>query len=295
MNIRYIIFSCLFILLCSFTSLAQQKVFVATKTITKEYNLTNRRLAIQGEKADISLVNSSENKVQVEIKLIAKNYSKETAKNDLSIIKYQISDEPDQLLVKNYFESDIRIHSTVSSNLSVKYLIHVPENTTIQIQNIYGDISLYETKLNGSIRNSFGLVTTENETGIISFNIDYSELRMTNTVGDYNISSKNSQLVLNDISGNYILKPIYGDVTINSLKNINELKINGQRTKVDIVLPNIDKYSLILKAKKEKIIVPTPLTDKIVKDSGYSSLKIIKSKDKPILNIETSYCPITIK
>ena len=292
MRTQKYIYLILILLSSSLVTFTQEKVFVVTKTITREYDITNKNLIIQGEKADITLTNSLDDKVNIEIKLIAKSYIKEIAKRDLAVAKYRIEDLQNKLKIKNYFESEEI--SKVSSNLSVEYIIQIPENANIQIQNIYGDIYFDNTKVNGKVVNSFGAVTIENGSGKLDFDLSYAELKMINSRGNYTINSKSSKIVFDNISGNYTLKTLYGDLLVASMKNVDMLCLNGQRTKVDVSLPNIEDYSINMSTKRDNIIVPVELENKIIKDSGLSTFEQVNSIEKPTLNIHTTYCPITL-
>ena len=95
---------------------------------------------LPGEKADIAIKGWKNKTVKIEAQLISRNPKKEKAEQDLRFIKYNLDKSGKIINLSNSFISNK--NAQISSNLSVKFNVWTPDNSLVQIENLYGDVHL---------------------------------------------------------------------------------------------------------------------------------------------------------
>jgi hypothetical protein len=283
------------ILFLSFSNytIAQQKVNVITKTIKKEFDYEQEKIIIRGEKSNINIYQWQGDKLKIQIDLIAKNPSKLKAEKDIEVLQYSIGQKGDSINLGNFFKSNKIVG--ISSNLSVDYHIYIPLKCYVDIKNLYGKVNIHNVRIYGKIDNSFGSTSLQNTSGNCLVNLYYSKFTSNSTNGELKVNAENSNLTLKNISGIYELYATYGEIHIESLQNLKELKISAQRSSVFLTVERFKDYNYELETFKNEIIIPEVYRDKIIKASSTSSYKNKFSANNNMLNIKTTYCPITVK
>lgn len=272
---------------------SQIQVNVITKSVTKEFVFSGETVFIQGEKSTINFQTWSEKKIKIEMKLISKNPLESKAKRDLEVMHYTFQNDNKYIKANNYFKSNEI--TDISSNLSVEYSIYIPAKCTIQVINLYGNVILSNMEVTGTIKNSFGEVRLNNISGTLLFDMHYSDLSADNLSGKFTINTRNSDVQLKKISGDFNLKSTYGNIVITSIGKLNNLTINAQRTKVLVAVREFTDFNYMLTTQNDKIIVPLEYTKLIKEESGLFKFSSSSGKTNNSIQINTTYCPITLK
>lgn len=285
-------FTTLFIA-CYVSGYAQQRIFVVTKTISKEYNIyTNPELKIKGEKSDIFISGWKNKSVKIEVQLISRNPKKDKAEQDLKYLKYELNRTGGTISLSNSFISDK--NARISSNLSMKYSIWIPDNTLIMIENLYGEIHIENVSFQGDIQNSFGEVYMNKIKGKSELDLYYADTRLTNINAKMICKAVNSQLHFDNASGDYEISSNYGNVSFSPGDYLQSLLVKSTRTEVNVHVSNIEKYSYKLATQNSDLKVPVNYAERIKKESRIYRFDLNTNSLNPTIQIETTYCPITI-
>ncbi len=280
-------------LACFVSSFPQQKIYVVTKTISKEYQTTSKpEVKIKGEKSDIS-INSWKNKsVKIEIQLIARNPKKEKAEEDLKFINYNLDKSGESISMSNIFQSDK--NAQITSNLSVKYNVWIPDNSIIKIENLYGDVIIENSFVQADIHNSFGQVNMKAITGKLNLNLYYADTRITNIQALVICNAVNSELSFVNASGAYEIASNYGNINFDAGENLKKLQVKSTRTEIGVEVGNFKKYSYNLVTQSSNLNLPGNYNSKIKKEARISRFEMNTNSSNPYIHIETTYCPIHI-
>jgi hypothetical protein len=272
---------------------AQTKVQVVSKIISKEYAYDGQsKITIKGEKSDISIIGGNYSTMKVEILLISKCTDKETALNDLKFINYSIQQKDKEIIMSNNFISpDIK---NIKSNLSVRYIISVPEKCNLQITNLYGNIELKNLSITGEINNSFGDISMKDIKGAFSVHLYYSNIFAAGINAILKCKSENSDQVFENVSGTYDLITSYGKINFTANNDLRKIDINASRSTVEVQVDNFEKYNYSLAAMDDEIILPDAFKNMIKKEFGLKKFDHVSNSNFTI-KVKTTYCPITIK
>jgi hypothetical protein len=286
-------FFAIFFLACFLSVFPQQKIYLVTKTISKEFETEgNSELKIKGEKSDISIRGWKNKEVKIEVQLISRNPKKEKAAQDLKFIKYNLVKSGRMIILSNSFVSDK--NAQISSNLSVKFHIWIPDNSSVQIENLYGDIDIESLSFKGSVRNSFGEVKISDITGRIDLDLYYADTRINNINAGMTCKAVNSELNLFNVSGEYEISSNYGSISFMAGEHLKKLRVQSSRTGIEVKVGNFEKYSYNLVTQNSDLNLPGHYAGRIQKESRISRFELNTNSHNPVIQIETTYCPITI-
>lgn len=267
----------------------QQTVKIATKTIKKDLKYTNQQITIKGEKSKIFVTKVPIEAIQIEVKLISKNPDVNKAKRDLGIMKYSISENSKNVIVSNYFESDK--YREITSNLSAVIEIKIPDGARIYISNIYGNVVVENIECISQIKNSFGETRLNKCSGKFNIELYYNNLNCKKLSGELICNAERTILDFTDVSGDFSFRTKYGKIRLETNSKYLQLNVEASRTEVSLYVPGIQYYIFFLDTKFSEINVP----DGLIYQTKFIPQGSIIDTNKPLINIGTSYCPITIK
>jgi hypothetical protein len=290
---KYELIMVLVFVIPAFTMQAQEKVNVITKTIKKEIKLNSKTLVINGEKSTINISAGDNEYVEVEIKLISKNTNKKQAETDIAIIKYEMIENANDYLIRNYFASER--FGNVKSNLSVVYNIKVPKNSKLNITNIYGNVYLSNLNTFSKLKNSFGEIHISNIMGEMEINSYYSDTWAVDIDLKLICITDKSDIEMTNSSGNIQIKSNYGNINFSPGKNLKKLEIDSKRTTVGFESDVFNKYNFELSTSYSNIVLPEKWKKNIKKVNGEIQFNQINQANNPTIKITTSYCQITLK
>ncbi|MBN1186790.1 MAG: hypothetical protein JXB49_31215 [Bacteroidales bacterium] len=272
---------------------AQQKVQVVTKKVLKDISYSRQQLIINAEKADINIEGWEKNTVSIEMQLISKNTDIEEAKSDLKCSKYEIKESNESIILTNYFSAEN--NHNIKSNLSVVYTIKVPYKCPANIINLYGDIEISSLHSAVIINNSFGAIILNNMDGDIKVLSNYADITAVNIDGKLLCQAEKANITINDASGYTQIISSYGKVEFNPGDGFIGLKVRSGRTDIVVEVESFENYGYNLKTKSDKIILPDEHNGKVSDNKNISDLMYNLNSEKPVIDIQTTYCPIVIK
>lgn len=270
---------------------AQEKIQVVTRTVTKIVNQSDiTGITIKAEKATIRIGKSNNNQVKIKILLVSKNPSRRTAEEDLKYCDYNIKNRSKVLFLSNSFQPKDS-YKQIASNLSALYDIEVPDNLTLNISNIYGDLTIEGIKGTQSITVNFGQVYLNEISGSLNIRSWFTDISGEVLNGPIKIDAQNAGIKLSQINDILNINSHFGEISLTDLNA--SVYINGDMTKVNLAVDNTENYTFRLTSLKDKIILPATLTKNLVKKSGANSFQY--GSGKFLINITTSYNSITVK
>lgn len=270
---------------------AQDKIQVVTRTVTKAISQADvTGLTIKGEKANILIGKSANNMIKVKLSLISKNPSRKVAEEDLKYCDYKMENQGNSLFLSNSFNSKSGFRE-ISSNLSARYEIEVPDGVTLIISNIYGDVTLSGVKATQTVSLNFGQLYLKSVDGNIQVRSTFSDITGEVLNGPVKIEAQNAVVKLNKVNDILNISGKFGEVNLSEVNA--SVLVTSEMSKVNLTLSQMDNYTFRLTAQKDKIFVPALLKKNLVQKSGNYTLNY--GTGKILINITTSYNSITIK
>ncbi len=270
---------------------AQDKIQVVTRTVTKTVSLSEvEGLTIKSEKANIVIGKSVNNLVKIRLSLVSKNPSRKIAEEDLKFCDYIMENRGNVLYISNSFQAKNNFRE-ISSNLSARYEVEVPDGFTVNISNIYGDVTISGVKASQTVSLNFGQLYLKNVDGRVQVRSTFSDITGEVLNGPVNIESQNAVIRLRGVNDMLDISGKFGEI---SLSDVNaSIMVKGEMTKVNVAVKDIGDYTFRLMTQKEKIIAPPELRKNLVQKSGTSTLNF--GSGKIMINVSTSYNSINIK
>lgn len=259
---------------------SQSQILRASKTM--DYNFEGcSALQILGEKATIKITGKDQQKIELKVTLVAKHKDQETALNDLKHIRFLSQKEGTKLILKNFYETTNR---KIESNLSIVYELIVPEALSVQLQNLYGSVTLLNLSGLKTIDVSFGRLDLQNIAGNSQVQLKYCDLTAKEVTGKFNGFMSKSDALISNCSASVNLNLSYGNFKANLLKDCESVNITANRTEIELQTTSAD-YNLDLKTTNSTVQVFGKTANQQYRSDVKSSKNII---------ITTSYCPIKI-
>lgn len=230
---------------------AQTKIQVVKRTISKEISLAKvETVRINGEKANIIIQPTKESSVKVLISLIAKNPKRELAEADVKHCSYSINEDFNRLNIANGFTSGDNFED-ISSNLSARIELWLPNNISVEINNIYGSVRISNVNGNYNIVNNFGETDLNNISGKLKLLSNYGDINGVKLKSECSIEAKKSEIEIDGIESVCTIKNQYGKVNIHSLNA--PITILCENTEIIFNVEKAERYSLDLSTLNGKI------------------------------------------
>ena len=269
---------------------------VVTKTINKTIPYKNHDLLkINAEKAEVEINGWDKNYIQLTLKLISKNKKREDAEEDLQYLKYKISNEGNDIVLSNYFQTpDTR--TRIKSNLQAKYILNVPKKLNANVNVLYGEVNI--NNVSGSISSdiNFGMLKVNNVTGKLSVKSTYGDI----TAKDLNVfmtcEADKANINLMGIKGTYAINSSYGTLVVETSQTLKGFKVVSKNTEVKMTLLAFEEYNYNLSTSYADITVPDHYSGMI--DSRITQKKEFVNEFKPnnpSIQIATTFSNITIQ
>ncbi len=270
-------------------SKAQTTLQVVTRSIEKTFPITPT-LVIEAEKADIEIVTWGKDEIQLKIELIAKHPDRNTAKNDLEAMKYIADRTPDKILLRNYLVIKNTEEKPVS-NFKAKYIIHIPENLKVSIQNSFGKVIVQGKYSQLNIKSEFCVLDLQKAEGNARLETYYGEVHSKNFNGVTTIKSERSELFFQQLSGAYTINAQYGKIEIESVAGLKSLSINAKKTEI-VLKVSMQHYGFNIESKYGKVSIPEGFKWLQNTDSAKSATYNLSAIAK--INIQNSFGNISI-
>ena len=281
------------VLLVSKIAAAQQQVHVMTKQIERRLDYDpGFKLHIAAEKATIDLTSWNKNYILIEVKLISKHKKKTIAQEELDFLKFEIHKKDKTYSLRNYFEADAG-YVKVKGNLLTEYVIKVPDECKVIIDNQYGKLNISQRLDEFTAKLKFVECQILRGSGKFDIQSVYGDIFINGFSGNLTTNLNRSDLRLVNAEGSADLNAVYGELDIEE-GDFKKLIVKADRTKINFSTSNPAQYNYAIDANFSSIKMPDQLgTDLLDTDQHQKFVKEFKS-DNPRISITTSFGSINL-
>ena len=268
---------------------------VVTKTVSRTIPFdAGNSLHIEGEKANIRLVAWDREEVGITIELTAKHPEKRTAINDLEKMHYVAEKMGRNIFLRNYIAL-VKGESKPTSNLQAKYVIHLPADCPVKLNNYFGQAEVDDLANELTIDSEFSNIALRNIRGDLDVKTKFGDLDGNQLSGSVKINAQRSDIRLSDLKGVFEINARFGNIWINADKGLADLNINADKANVHFTHSRIGDYRYALQASYGKITVPEFMQFDIEKqDEGIERAMLNPELQQATVNISTSFGNIVI-
>ncbi len=233
----------------------EKTIHVITKRITKTFPYAKGfEVNLEGNNAEVFVETWNENKIGVEIELIAKHPEESLAIRDLERMNYLAERVKQKVYLRNYPSSNE--DSPVQAVLSAKYTIKVPEDCPVYLKNQFGETNVKDLANQLRIFSEFSPINLDNVQGTVNMRTKFGDITGRRLNGDFEIFTRRSNVDLKEIIGNYNIVAQYSLINLYAGEGLIDLNIDA--TKTDVNLFNIDpkthQHNLLV--NQGKLLVP---------------------------------------
>jgi len=235
---------------------AQVKVQVVTQTITQSIRWEpGMSLRVQAERAEIYVSTHTADTIELNIQFIAKNEIRKTAEADLKKMKWLNETSGKKVFLRNYIELK-KNESRPESDIKVIYHIKVPETCAVNLNNYFGKIDVQNMASGLTINSEFSGINLQGIRGKTAIETTFGDVSGHGIDGDLQIVSKRSNIHLSGLSGSISLNSILADIALSELDKITDLKIDAEKSKINIRAGNFDNYYYQFNLTQAELVKP---------------------------------------
>ncbi|WP_266363026.1 DUF4097 family beta strand repeat-containing protein [Tellurirhabdus rosea] len=267
---------------------AQVKLQVVTQSLEKD--LTGiRKVVINGKKADVIIHGWTKTGVSAQIRRVAKHPDRDVAELELNFMLYKIGAQDGVLTLTNGFRIPQNRRS-VQSQLKTVFELWVPENTGLQIDNSFGDITLANLRGETSVTFEFGKLSLSDLTGKLTIQSEYGDLEATDVGGQLVCKAEKADIILRQLSGTARIESRYGKLYVRPAERLSSLTVSAARTEIYLYTRRVDDFQYEVETTYSTLKVPDshqPFVRKLRFDHQPAG-------NRPAVRIDGSYSPVTL-
>lgn len=270
---------------------AQTKIQVVTRTISRTFECKpGCILNVKGEKANILIKKSADNKIRLKISLISKNPEREIAEADLKYCNYQITENNKGINISNFFDAKSQFKE-ISSNLSAKFEIEVPSCINLKLANIYGNVEMNDIEGIFNLTVDFGKVNFSGISGSLYINSNVTDIVGNNLNAVASIQAQKADIALSNIKNLLRIKNQYGSIELEDARAA--VNIDAEMTAIKMQVDDLKKYSFDLASISGNIEVPVEYYKFISNKSGEAYFT--ETGGNILIKMKTTFSAITLK
>lgn len=224
----------LFILYFTFFGLDAyaQTLQVVTKTIEKTFTADRYpKVQVWGERSDIDIVPWGRNEIKATIELTAKHPDRSIAEKDLEALHYT-ADKKGKTISLHNFVVLAKNGTKPQSNLKARFILFVPANCAVEIQNSFGKITLKGLQTQTmQLQTEFCTIELTDLRGTLTARTQFGALKADNLSGILSFVTERTDLLLQQIKGECRVRAQYGSLDIQTDK---------AQVKLDIETKNVE-------------------------------------------------------
>jgi hypothetical protein len=275
---------------------AQVKVQVVTQTISKSIHWeAGMTLRVQAERAEIYCTTHPSDSIELDIQFIAKNENRNTAEADLKKMKWLIETSGKKVFLRNYIELE-RNESHPESDIKVIYHIKVPQACAVNLNNYFGKIDVVNVSSGLTINSEFSGIKLQNVHGKTTIETTFGDVSGRGIDGNLQLVSKRSNIQLSELSGSISLRSILADITLSELDEITEIKIDAEKSKINIRAGNFDNYYFQFDLAQAELDKPESMKLTVSKNEKETiKASFNKPDNHPLISIDLEIGSLTIE
>jgi hypothetical protein len=233
---------------------AQGTLQVVTKSFEKTFDKANS-LRIEAEKADIEVTVGNGNQIKVSMELSAKHPNRKQAQDDLDMMKYVTEKFGNTVVLRNYVQTE-NAKLKPASNLKARFVVSIPEQMVVSIQNSFGKLNLVGKFKELTLKADFCNTELKNVSGKIKIDAHYGEVNGLNLMGRTEVKSDRTDLNFSHLGLECIIDAKYAKLFINSLDNLQKLKIDAQKSEINLEGISIKNHHFNIVSMYGKLNIP---------------------------------------
>jgi len=209
-------------ILIPFFAFSNDDTFISKqKNIKKTYIVnSNAGIDIDNKYGNISVSTWDEDKIDLDITIKVTGGNENWVNEKLNSIDVDITALKSMVTAITKIGNSSLISKGSSNSFEINYVIKIPKNGIVKLNNKYGNISALSFESNTDITCKYGKVTLGKLNGVSNrFEIGYSQNSSIDYIKGGNIEARYSGLKINE-AGNINLDTNYTDLTILEGKNI---------------------------------------------------------------------------
>jgi len=233
------------LILLIFLILVLQNTFAQTysqsKTINKGYKINSAtNVEIKNKYGDIKIYESNSDSVNFEIKVYAESASQERLNDLINGVTFKFNSTNYYLNVETIFDADKNLFSdfkkitdifiTTENIIEVDYIVYMPANLNLKIENKYGNVTIDNFTNNFNLILENGNFKAKDLSGTSTLDFNFCESIEINSLSTSSITLNYSNLKIDDVQ-QLTLNSKSGDIKIDK---INILNIISKRDKFKI-------------------------------------------------------------
>ncbi len=268
------------------------QVFAKSTTKVFEYE-AGYEVNIEGQHAEIIVESWAQNKVRVEVEIIAKHINGQQAEKDLEAMQLSIKQEGTQLYFRNYLKNGVK---KPSSQLKVRYTVSLPPDCPVYVKNNYGTFKAQNLikRLRTQLR--FTDMELRDLSGEMWIDTYFGDLLAYGLRGRVDIRSQRSDITLHDIAGEFTIDARYGLVKLFTDQSSLQLDITAEKADVYFFDPQPGIYGYVLTAHYGNISTPNELKFNFVENSGKLKKAIFSpANSMATISVKISFGDIVIR
>lgn len=269
------------------TLVAQEKLQVVTLNVDESLPVSiGDKLFINGVRAGIKVESYEGNTIELNLKLVSKNPSKNVAEKDLLKFKYVLEQFDNEIYFRNYIELE-KGESKPASNLRAFYTIRIPKNIPIDIKNRFGAIQLNKLEQDIEMELEFSNLEMEDIKGDIEIQTKFGDINGINLRGNFKFTSTRSDISLEELQGNFDLNTKLGNIKIAGDKNLYKLDIDSDKSKIEFIPYKAESFQYDLSSSYGEL--------EINNDTNFTFLDNSKKLKRVVYKKDSDLATITIK
>ena len=212
------------------TVLSSIQVYAASKGIVNTYLFEEIdvtldaepgiRIEVEHSWGNIEIRQGENTQIVIHGEKRAGSRTTDIAQNILDNMKIIAERKGDTVSIRTVYPDEL-FKENNTNHFSLSYVIEIPEQVTLEIENSYGNIQLQSLSGDFTVRNQHGDVSTSELVGGIRLNNKYGSLSVERIIGDVVLSNEHGSITCADISNGVVLENAYGPVVVlNAGKNV---------------------------------------------------------------------------
>lgn len=290
---KLFLFGCSLALFAQIAS-AQTTVQVVTKTIKKSFDWSEKdQLSLIADMAAITVTTWDEPSINLELKLTAKHVDLNTAKADLEKLQFVSTKLSNTLFIRDYVEI-AKSSEKPKSTLKATYVLRVPKNCLMKIDNHFGSVSVIGLRANLDVKSEFCNVSLKDIQGDVKTDAYFGSISTDNIRGSLVINTNRADVNFRHLRGAAAINAEYATVNIAAGEDLVNMNVVAKYSTVNFEDDKNAGYNLSLVAENGKINHPSQMRFKVIKDESKRQATYYASANSPSINISTTFGDINI-
>lgn len=182
-------------------------------------------LVIENAAGDVTVTGGDVDTIQIDVVKTAFDSTRARADEEVKTVEYTVRQDGNQITIQYEIPKSVNFNNKINT---VDFTITVPNETSVEVDTSFGEVSVENTKGNVDVSNNFGDVTFENIEGGLTVQTNSGE------VNAASITAGNENIDLHSDFGAVILKKAGGkDISLDSNSGnitLSEVRAKGELT-----------------------------------------------------------------